>query len=504
MKTDGEMHRVFRARPQPRIRPAVEVLDRRELLAALGPAVVLDSVSTLDSQGVTIEYDVLNGDLDQPFELGVYRSSDDRFDAADLTVERLTVGGPGTPALDEGGASPLAEGHHRLTLPLQGGLPPTPAHPYVLAVADPSRASSGGAAGENENTAAFRKYTIGVLTHGGFQTRSWKERGAPWALQMARSLQAQGYDSVIPYNWVAESRTPGAAAKQGPRVARLVELAASQAPEGEPVDVHFIGHSEGTVVNSVGIRTLEKNEPEPLARGYLKATLLDPHAANNHAPGGRQYSVSQGLLGDLARWIIDGYQQKAKDPLPVIWGNVDSADVYFQRTPIAGAKGSNNGIYNLWGQVPVPVKGDTPVRYYNLTGVGISHTGYVNVVDWYQVHVVPNLGDDSPFTDPGLLNGGPVTTTGGTELEVKSPVFQGAAAPGTRLSLRARPRTSSQAIVLGATRADEQGDWSLTSRPLPNGSYHVRAKGVAVADPKWPRVLVIPKARLGTITVDAP
>lgn len=503
MKTDGEMRRAFRARPKRLgwlLRPGIEALEHRELLAALGPSVVLDSVSTLDSRGVTLEYEVRNGDLAQPFELGVYRSTDDRFDAAaDLAVETLTVGGPGTPALDDNGVSPLAQGHHRITLSLQNGLPPTPAHPYVLAVADPSRASSGDA--EGQNTVGFRKYVIGVLTHGGFQSKSWKDRGAPWALQMARSLQAQGYDSVIPYNWVAESRTPGAAAKQGPRVARLVELAASRAPEGEPVDVHFIGHSEGTVVNSVGIRSLEKDESEALAEGFLKVTLLDPHAANNNVPGGRQYSVSKGLLGDLARWIIDGYQQKAKDPLPVIWGNVDAADVYYQRTPISGAKGSNNGIYNLWGQVPVPVRGDVPVRYYNLTGVGISHTGYVNVVDWYQVHVVPTLGDHSPFTDPGLLNGEPAL--GSAIRETREPVFQGAAAPGTRLSLRARPRASSQPIVLGATMADSDGDWTLTSRRLPDGTYHVRAKGVAIADPKWPRVLVIPKARLGTITVDA-
>ncbi|AGA30994.1 lipase family protein [Singulisphaera acidiphila] len=501
MKTDGEMRRAFRARPKRAglIRPGIESLERRELLASLDPAVVLDSVSTLDSRGVTIEYHVANGDLGQPFELGVYRSADDRFDSSDLTVRTLTIGGPGAPALDDNGVAPLAEGHHRLTLSLPDGLPPTPSHPYVLAVADPSSALSGGA--ESQNSVAFRTYLIGVLTHGGFQTKSWRDRGAPWALQMAKSLKAQGYDVVIPYNWVAESRTPGAAAKQGPRVARLVELAANQAPEGEPVDVHFIGHSEGTVVNSVAIRYLEKNEPARLAEGYLKVTLLDPHAANNNAPGGRQYSVSKGLLGDLARWIIDGYQQKAKDPLPVIWGNVDAADVYYQRTPIAGAKGSNDGIYNLWGQVPVPVEGDTPVRYYNLTGVGISHTGYVNVVDWYQVHVVPTLGDNSPFTNPGLLNGEPAM--GSDVTAASEPVFQGAAAPGTRLSVRARSSAPSPPIVLGSTVADQDGNWSLTSRRLPPGTYQVRAKGVAIADPKWPRVLVIPNARLGTITVDA-
>jgi hypothetical protein len=285
-------------------------------------------------------------------------------------------------------------------------------------------------------------------------------------------------------------------------VGRLVELAASHAPAGEPVDVHFIGHSEGTVVNSVGIRYIETHETGPLAAGYLKATLLDPHAANNNAPGGRQYSVSDGLLGDLARWIIDGYQQKAKDPLPVIWDNVEAAEVFYQHTPISAAKGSNDGLYNLWGQVPVPVRGDVPVRYYNLTGVGISHTGAVDVRDWYQVHVVPTLGDNSGFTDPTLLTGGPAA--GLQAAQDRPPVFQGSAAPGAHVRLRATSRSSPRPIVLGGAVADEAGHWSVTSRPLPDGTYRVVAKGVAIADPTWPRVLVLPRARLGTIAVAAP
>jgi len=480
------------------VRPSLEVLGRRELLASLGPSVVLDSVTTLDSRSVTIEYDVPQPGLDQSWELGLYRSSDDRFDPSDPAVTRLAVGGPGAPAVDDDGISPLAAGHHRLTVPLPEGLPPNPEHPYVLAVADPSRASGGEA--DSQAVASFRKYTIGVLTHGGFQSKSDKW-GAPWALHMAKQLRELGYDLVIPYNWVAESRTAGAAAKQGPRVARLIELAVAKVPDGEPVDVHFIGHSEGTVVNSVAMRVLQLEDSPQLTAGYLKATLLDPHAANNNAPGGRQYSVSSGFLGTLARWVIDGYQQRAKDPLPVIWDNVDGAEVYYQRTPIAGAKGSNDGIYNLWGQVPVPVRGETPVRYYNLTGVGISHTGDVSVVDWYQVHVVPTLGDNSPFVDPTLLIGGP--STGYETPQGRQPAFQGEAAPGALVRLRAWPRSSPRPLVLGGSVADATGNWAVVSRPLPDGTYRVQARGVAVADPTWPRVLVVPSARLGTIKVDA-
>ena len=480
-------------------RPSVEALDRRDLPAVIAPSVALDAISTSDSKSLTLEYEVSGGDLDQPFQLTVYRSADAQLDPGDAGVQEIQVGGAGFPVLDDLGSPVLAEGTHRLTVPLPEGLNIRPERPYVLAASQtPSERAGGEPSGEDPSVVSLRKYTIGVMTHGGFQSKSDKQ-GAPWALKMARSLQDLGYDAVIPYNWVAESRTAGAAAKQGPRVARLIELEANKAPEGEPVDVHFIGHSEGAVVNSVAMRALELENPARLSNGYIKATLLDPHAANNNAPGGRQYSVSKGFLGTIARWVVDGYQDKAKDPLPVIWGNVDEADVFYQRNPMSRTFGSNGGLYNLWGQVPVPVRGDIPVHYHNLTGVGISHSGQVNVVDWYRATVLPTLGDDLPYVDPTALRGGPAT---GTDAPVSSePEFQGDAAPGTSVRIRALPKSGADAVVLGGTTADQNGQWSLTSRPLPAGTYRVWAKGLARAHPLTPRVLIMPSADLGQITV---
>src|SRR6185437_4126034 len=198
-----------------------------------------------------------------------------------------------------------------------------------------------------------RTHVIAVITHGGKQPKSWAKGGPPWERRMASQLLADGYDSVIPYNWVEVSSTPGSAVKQGPRVAALVAQAAAQYPANEPVDVHFIGHSEGAVVNSQAILWLNKNGwPANAQAGYLKVTMLDPHAANNNitAP---QYSVSNGLLGAIAKEEINAYQSKAKDPLPVVTPNVQDAEVFYQHTPVRQTFGSNDGIYNLWGQVPV-------------------------------------------------------------------------------------------------------------------------------------------------------
>ena len=188
----------------------------------------MDSATTVDSRSVTFEYDVKNADLGQSVVFGIYRSADARFDSSDVQVGSVTATAPGqgTPTLDDNGQPATAIGHHQLTLPLPQGLPLNPEHPYVVVVADPAHALSG--VTEGQSTASFRTYTIGVVTHGGIQPHSWR-RGVPWELRMANSLRADGYDAVIAFNWVPQSGHPGAAAKQGPR------LASARPPRREPV-----------------------------------------------------------------------------------------------------------------------------------------------------------------------------------------------------------------------------------------------------------------------------
>ena len=82
-------------------------------------------------------------------------------------------------------------------------------------------------------TASFRTHVIAVVTHGGLQDKSEKH-GPAWELAMAASLRREGFDVVIPFNWVAESSDPGAAAQQGARLARMVLAAANRFPASEP------------------------------------------------------------------------------------------------------------------------------------------------------------------------------------------------------------------------------------------------------------------------------
>src|SRR4051794_15932511 len=62
--------------------PAIEGLEVRRPLAATAPMVIMDSATTADSWGVTVQYDLKSSPDDvDPLVFGVYRSADDRFDA---------------------------------------------------------------------------------------------------------------------------------------------------------------------------------------------------------------------------------------------------------------------------------------------------------------------------------------------------------------------------------------------------------------------------------------
>lgn len=489
--------------------PTVEGLERRSLLAtSAGPGVVLVAATTLDSRGVTVTYDVDDAAAGQALRFDVVRSADPRLEPGDVAVgsAQALPPTPGQPAgqaggtLDDAGRPATDAGRHTVTFALPGGLPPDPKHPFVVVAGETAAAA---AQGQGPSTAEFRKYVIGVITHGGKQPKEWSRKGPPWERRMATQLLADGYDAVIPYNWVSQSNHPGAAVYQAPRVAADVVRAASTLPAGNPVDVHFIGHSEGAVVNSEAILRLNASGwPANVKAGYLKVTMLDPHAANNALPN-KQYSVSNGPLGAVARMMINDFQSKAKDPLPVVTPNVQSAEVFYQHTPVREAYGSNGGVYNLWGQVPV--KGQA--TYFDLTAPGVSHAGKFGVQDWYRLNVVPTLGGGGSVVAAAAVTGAPTggatTAPGGRREAVR---YAGKAAPGTVVRLYAAPPDQSTVTPVGRARTDRNGAWEVTTRGLLPGRYRVVATSTAphVRGP-WRRpVYLRPTAWLGPLTVSPP
>jgi hypothetical protein len=485
-------------------------LERRWPLAAaptVAIPVIMESATTADSRSVTIDYDVIvpPGPAD-PLSFQIDRSAVARFDATALPVggDTIVAPGDGTPTLDLDGQPAASPGEHRLTIPIPGGLTLNPEHPYVLAVADPAAAL---ASGDPRATASFRTFVIGVVTHGGIQDTHWKKNGPPWERVMAESLRREGYDAVIPLNWVSSSNDPGAAAKQGLRLARQIRAVVRRFPASDPVDLHLIGHSEGAVVNTVALERLSVQTPPQIRAGYVEDTLLDPHAANNRFSG-RQYGVQQGLLGWFARAFIRGYQAQAKDPLVRIPPIVDDAQVFYERNPASRAHGVNDNIYNLWGQVPV--RG--PAHYFNLTADGVTHSGKSGVVWWYERNVVPLLGDGAPQVQARVLTGAPspaVPASGrragsGWETETHRPIYSGTGLPGSRVDLFAGPADRpSELTEIGRTRIGADGHWTLRTRTLASGRYRFLAVAVSPRHPVGPRLMMFPTAPLGVLTVAA-
>ena len=509
---------------------AIEGLEKRLAMSATTaatPAIQMLSATTTDSKSVTIEYQVNQApDAANPIQFGVYRSSNGQFDSSDSLVDTITLAAPGSASgqsaitLDQSGQLATAAGTHQLTLPLAQGLPPYPEEPYVLVVADPNSPS---ATADPAQTASFRVYTIGIVTHGGMQDPSWIH-GPPWELETAYMMRREGFDSVIGYNWVLQSSTPGAAIKQSPRLARMILDIASNFPASDPVDLEFIGHSEGTVVNTYAIVKLEGKMTPQLKSGYIEDILLDPHAANNNVPG-QQMSFG-GVLGGLARAIVTNYQAEAKDPPVFIPSVVDEAIVFFEHT-----QSTAGGIYNLWGQVPV--KSDGPVvHYYNLTDMGVTHSGKTGVNYWFRDFIAPTLGDQAPLVQELQLNGQidnaePPTTASvsqstlvqqannaranrvyGPEQVVQSnqPEFSGTAAPGSIIRLALSPAAKPMNITLaGVTTANSTGQWSLTTgHPLRNGQYRTLVTAFSRTLTTRPGLAIVPTQPLGRLVVDAP
>jgi len=482
-----------------RVRLAPEGLELRLALSSV-PSVAMVSATTMDSKSVTIDYTVSSQKpLTSPLQFGVYRSATDQFGPGASLVAQITVSPDSARALDSAGRSLFAPGVHQATFSLPAGLPPYPEKPYVLVVADPG---SPLATSDPTETAAFRVYTIGVVTHGGIQNPSWKY-GPPWQLQIADMMKHEAFDSVIAYNWALASSTPGAAIQQSPRLARDILHSASKFPAGSIIDLVIIGHSEGTVVNAYALARLKNEMPPGLRAGYIVDTLLDPHAANDHVPG-QQYSTA-GILGGLANALISNYQAKANDPPAFVPSFVDQALVFYQHN-----KATPGGIYNLWGQVPVVSHGPL-IHYFNLSAAGATHSGNTGVNLWYRDYVAPSLGYQTPLIqdlmlNAQIINAAPIAVVHHEPVQTvtqNEPGFSGTATPGAEVRLYLGPAHRPTVLGLaGLTHANTAGRWSLTPRrPLRPGTYRAVVASFSRALRTRPGLTVVPTQPLGMVVV---
>jgi hypothetical protein len=485
-----------------RLAPPEALEDRLALSTAAASPVVLESASTVDSKSVVVAYEAdPTARAGAPLRFGVYRSADASFDPSDVRL-----------ALYEAPASARTPGSHELTIPVEGGLPIDVARPYVLVVADPD---GPGASADPARTASFRKFAVGVVTHGGIINKSWTY-GSPWQLQIGRLMEEEGYDAVIPYNWIDESHQSGHAAPQGAKLVNQIQKILDQLPDDTVVDLHMVGHSQGSLVNSVALARIEESTPAELRGGWIQATLLDPHAANNYVPG--QMSTSTNPVGILAREIVTDYQARAKDPTITIPANVDQAEVLYQHTDVRDVHKIYASGYNLWGQVPVPNLGDATVSYYNLTRTNATHSGATGVQFWYRNFIATTLAEQAPLlTDlrlaGRLMNASPSTWTPTTTTEQQAwenwgpdmvvpgdrPTFSGTAAPDATVRVYFGPTVDLGVLrAMEVTTADADGRWSVTAdRDLRDGRYRAVAMAYSPEHHTRPAFAIVSMTPMG-------
>jgi hypothetical protein len=240
-----------------------------------------------------------------------------------------------------------------------------PSHPYVLVVADPNGLVQ--ETDETDNTASFRKYTIGVVTHG-FEPDA---QLPTWVGNIAADLLSRRYDSVIPFDWSDMSNLPRsnqcilASYNLVHRV--LFQAATLAVSANDTIDLHLIGHSRGAVVISYALESLiaGAQTPDQMNRGYFKMTMLDPHPASNRHP--LLFSFSPTALGWLFAFGSSLFQAAADDPDPFLPLATHESELFFQQSEWFQAPGFER-IGNLWGLADLPVG-----FLVNWTGFGTGH-----------------------------------------------------------------------------------------------------------------------------------
>ena len=127
------------------------------------------------------------------------------------------------------------------------------------------------------SSASFETHVLGVIAHGlEFDPFLILADQVPaWEIQMAADLQHDGYQAVIPFNWVRLSVLPFpfaitiASNLLYHQVVAEANQLAGQHP-GDVVDISFIGHSRGAVVISEVLQDLVGTTDPSLAADTWK------------------------------------------------------------------------------------------------------------------------------------------------------------------------------------------------------------------------------------------
>lgn len=468
-------------------------LENRELLTvATTNLIKVTDFKPINGGVLQVDYQTVDPSVvENSIQFDVYRSTDDQFDASDKWIGAIT---PTNNAIS------FSTSSQSVVADLGTAMRPDPSQPFVIVVARASGNSTETVL--SDNTASFRKYTIAIISHGGVQGSHYN---IPlWEAKIGHRMQSYGYDAVIPFNWANKSRTPGAAARQAPRMAKRILGESSAFPAGSAIDLEYVAHSEGTVVVTQASMFLQKNAPQPFKTGYQRMSLLDPHAANPEAPNNAE-STSGGFKGWLTNRIISWYKGNAKDPFVQVPDYINEADVYYQRTPVS-VNAVNGGLYNLLGQVPVIGS----ARYIQLNSPGIAHSGGGGVYSWFYFNALPSFKTGNQPVNPGILESTSVQVQAGgwnknqlVTTDTK-PVWSGIAFPNSIVKLYVTP-TSTKANLskpVATAQTDANGHWQLQPvSDIKPGVYQVLARAFIDTGQPRPYRKLMPSIILGTMKI---
>ena len=171
------------------------------------------------------------------------------------------------------------------------------------------------------------------------------------------------------------------------------------------------------------------------------------------------------------------------------------------------------------------------MHYYNLTDMGVTHSGKTGVNYWFRDFIAPTLGDQAPLIQQLQFNGqiDHVVSTAADSVsqsilvrradraranrvfgpaqvvQSSQPEFSGTAAPGSIIRLALGPAAKPMDLTLvGRTIASSTGQWSLAPRhPLRNGQYRTLVTAFCRALVTRPGFAIVPTQPLGRLVVDS-
>ena len=170
-----------------------ERLEERVVLGTFAGNLAMVGATSLSPQAVSAQYQITGAPLAGPLTLGIYRSPAAAFGSSSILVGQMTLQG-----------TDLDVGSHTVTVNLAQPLDINPSLRFVLAVADPGDAVP--ETSKADNTASFRTWIVGAVTHG----LELDGQFPSWVASTASGLKAAGYDAAVAFDWAKLERIPDA------------------------------------------------------------------------------------------------------------------------------------------------------------------------------------------------------------------------------------------------------------------------------------------------------